>query len=1560
MSARAPERGRRRVFRRAMIGAGFVVLFASTLVGGVLVHLPLAPGRRLVGRAITNVLETTFYGRIVIDKIGSVGPDGVDGVEATVYDPDGSRVLHVLGLRAEASPLAVALTVVTRKNIHIEVRRARIEQVDAFMLPDRDGVPSIARAFTPRPSTSLGRVSAPPEISVWLPEVELRTACVRGTVTGLGDLDVDLANVSGSVLAGTARTSIRVKRYSMSLVAPARAQGTADTRIEIPSATGQSLSIWGAFDGYVGDVQINARGSVDGSELDVTGDVVRARPEAVRALWPVWPLLDDASLHVQSSGRLPILVTHGNATVGAGTAEFSGELGFQGQTSLNLDVDARGVDLRSLVSGAPEATVSASGHLGLALTPAQGVSGSIDAKTEAFTVEGIDVPPAAIVAKVEGARVAGTAKVRDATMSSDVEFDLHPQNKDGPLALDVVWSARVPEISRVPWLSPVGSGQARWQAKGQIANGQLDARAEGTIERFTRPGLRLEEARVSGSLRGPFDHLRLAASLDGNSLVAGPLYFPEVKASAEGPLTRLAVTTTVFGGTAPKLTANAIVQPAPGGAGIRDLEIVAERGDVVISAKVRSIEVSEERVDLTDVEVAGAGSDIVGSISMSPTQLRVRMSTTDVDLKKLAAIVAPGFPIAGRVGFDVDAELAGKHERGHARLQLTDASIAGFSNVSAQAEVDVEGNRFSGGAELRVGDLGSLSARTVNAGLAGPLLQASSWNNASGSLQVDAQVDLDHLRHTVGSLVPSIETGGTAYARLLVAREEVEAHQKHAPTETEAPPDIDLLIWTDRLRVEPRSAAVASLSAPPRWLVEGVDMQLGMHLEGERQHAEVTARLIDGQGLLAALTVIGNVPVRDLWQHPEQRVDRILRLPLTANLTLPRRGVSTYPEIVHPVELLGDVEAAGVLTGSIRSPAVALRIRGYGIQPDSGGLAFPVDVEADASYDGRKGSARLLAKRPQGIVLDAVTDVDAPLEALFAPTGPKKMRWEASGSAKLFNFPLASVAALSGSQVGGVASGTLTFRGINRDPEVGGQLEFKDLKIDRAVFPQGVAFLRIAKGGVVATTRLEQASGGVSATANARVKWTSPVLPEIDSGQPLDVFVDARDFRAATLYPLLLKGIFTYFDGRLDGTLHLHQEMAKSEVAQTLDGAFDLREGSFQIPEVGQEFRNATAKILVTQGGEVDISKVSANGVSGRLTASGKMTMKGLSFVSAEGEVRIAKNEAVPITVEGVSLGEAWGTLFLHAKRPDERTIKLDVDVPVLYTDLPESSGRDLQSLGDHPDIRVGIRSKTGEFPTVLLGPPKQKRSDEALVWRITFYLGQDVHLRRGGNLELVLGGKPAVELTDQARVTGQVDFVSGKVEVFGKRFEIEHGSAKFQGDDSSNPYVSVTARWEAPDGTRIFADFVGPLRTGALTLRSEPARSQNEILAILLYGGDENVGPGPGPNYQQQDEAASAGAVIAGGAVTTGVNRVLSRVTPLDITTRVTNDSQNPTPEVAIQLSPKLTAQISYRTRPPRFGENPARTFLTLDWRFKRNWSVATTVADQTSVVDLIWRYRY
>src|SRR5713101_2602146 len=228
----ARPRPRSSALRRAALGAGLVVVVSAALVGGTLLHVRVATGRRIVARSVTAALAQTFSGRLVVEKIGSIDSEGFDDAEVTVYDPEGERVLAVTGLRGRASLARVAWAIAKGGDIHIVVSRARVEHADVKLVSDPNGIPSLARAFVPRPSRSGVRSTTPPKVSVWLPEVEMHTACVRGQIAGLGDVDVDLANVGGTVLAGTERSSIRVRRYSVSLVAPLRATGTADTQIE--------------------------------------------------------------------------------------------------------------------------------------------------------------------------------------------------------------------------------------------------------------------------------------------------------------------------------------------------------------------------------------------------------------------------------------------------------------------------------------------------------------------------------------------------------------------------------------------------------------------------------------------------------------------------------------------------------------------------------------------------------------------------------------------------------------------------------------------------------------------------------------------------------------------------------------------------------------------------------------------------------------------------------------------------------------------------------------------------------------------------------------------------------------------------------------------------------------------------------------------------------------------------------------------------------------------------------------------------------------------------------
>jgi translocation and assembly module TamB len=312
--------------------------------------------------------------------------------------------------------------------------------------------------------------------------------------------------------------------------------------------------------------------------------------------------------------------------------------------------------------------------------------------------------------------------------------------------------------------------------------------------------------------------------------------------------------------------------------------------------------------------------------------------------------------------------------------------------------------------------------------------------------------------------------------------------------------------------------------------------------------------------------------------------------------------------------------------------------------------------------------------------------------------------------------------------------------------------------------------------------------------------------------------------------------------------------------------------------------------------------------------------------------------------------------------------LDVNVDVPQMNLQLPDQLPRAVQSLGTLDDVTIGMQRPGRAFVVVPLGGHVKKAAATGAPpapLRVTVALGQDVEVRRGTQLQVYLGGSPTVIVTDQVHATGQVRLVRGSLDVQGKTFNIESGTVTFV-DDPTNPQVVLEASWAAPDGTTIYADFIGPLKTGKVTLRADPPRPQDEILSLILFGTtDETAQSGSGGATAQQSSAVGA----AGGAATAPINQALGGVNQMldnfglvgGISTRVDTSQATPRPEVEVQIARDLSVQVAWVLGVPPPGSNPDSTLFTLDWRFLRSWSLETTVGDAgTSILDLIWQHRY
>jgi translocation and assembly module TamB len=309
-----------------------------------------------------------------------------------------------------------------------------------------------------------------------------------------------------------------------------------------------------------------------------------------------------------------------------------------------------------------------------------------------------------------------------------------------------------------------------------------------------------------------------------------------------------------------------------------------------------------------------------------------------------------------------------------------------------------------------------------------------------------------------------------------------------------------------------------------------------------------------------------------------------------------------------------------------------------------------------------------------------------------------------------------------------------------------------------------------------------------------------------------------------------------------------------------------------------------------------------------------------------------------------------------------------------LNLELSEADQRKVQGLGLHPEVLVVPSPDLVTDGRSWSRQVKTKESSSAMTpWRVTLSLLEPMRIQRSGmrfSVNTMPGGQnlPTIDFPGASgagpSMKGVVRLEDGRVDVVGKFFAIDPDRAlvTFK-DEPSNPDLAVTARWDATDGTRVYADVTGKLKDPHVQLRSEPPRPPSELLAMILFGGAADASATrTDPSARTGGGSGAAAAGVGSGVAAAGINRLLANVVPMGISTRIdTSQRQNVRPTVVIEVASNVTAEATVNTGTVPLGQNPDRYMLTLDWRFLRAWSLRTTVGDAgSSILDVLWTHRY
>jgi len=337
------------------------------------------------------------------------------------------------------------------------------------------------------------------------------------------------------------------------------------------------------------------------------------------------------------------------------------------------------------------------------------------------------------------------------------------------------------------------------------------------------------------------------------------------------------------------------------------------------------------------------------------------------------------------------------------------------------------------------------------------------------------------------------------------------------------------------------------------------------------------------------------------------------------------------------------------------------------------------------------------------------------------------------------------------------------------------------------------------------------------------------------------------------------------FSGRGTGELTARARNGRVDAR----GQVALSGGSLYIVGTGQELRDIDVAIDA-QGDILKLTSLRARTGRGSVQMSGAFGLE--EYLPRRAQLAVVLDN-LPVQREGLDVARLTGSAALVTEIDPERT-RTAVKLHTLEVFMPADNARSLQTLEPHPDVtftdvpakREHVKPYSFEFAIDGRNPTTARRDD----------------------FEATLTSELDVAYNDpEVHVGGYIAFQRGTFELFGKRFEVNRGSMRFDGGTQLNPEVSLVATYD-PNRTSTFGQSVGVMVSGTLAkpdVRFYSERCPGEGAVVLLVSGrcptegDTTSSSGTTTTATTTQDAFAAG--LIGGILTLGAQREMGGLLP-------------------------------------------------------------------------------
>ncbi|CAM3505296.1 translocation/assembly module TamB [Corallococcus soli] len=1565
-------KSRARWGRRLLWGLlGFLGLIVLLVVGA-LVYATSAGGSARIARFGVDLANEQLAGRL---ELGGFDLD-LNGAVLTgikIYTPEGD-------LAAEVARVEARLRLSPLLGQSVDLTKVRIETPRLYLVQDERGL-NLMRALEPRePKPEEPPTQSTSKLAIHLKDFELTHGYVdfQQELPDGGERQVRLEEFSAK---GEGSYALATQDFTADLQATGGLTRPLTGPVRL-ALKGSGKELVRTVDAQLGLAGVEA--DLGAKQSGATAASVELRrlfvpPEPVKAFVPAYPLIVPIEAKGTASMDGDLATAKLGATAGKATLDVAGDANLKTFRTKETTVKARGVNLAELMEngiptniaadliahGGGDSVETLDGDVALTVSPSEyrGQSvGPIELKASAkdgrYQVGNLRVmmPGAAFIASGEG--TAKTLEARGSLSAGDLRLLSQALDKLLP-------GGTVPPLS--------GSGSLELQVQGPPTTPAV--KVDGNFVTLGYGDVAIKDLSLKASVPDVTRPLTTDATVLISELKTGGRSFRDLSVALTTDARReLKASVRVEGDAQLALGVEGTVDADNEGLAMRAFSLSWPEATWTLQQPTH-LTFGGGRIALSPpLQLVSEAQTLKVAAVKDGERVDARIDLGAFDLSKLPRIAVPeSLGLGGTLSGHVAAK--GRMARPDADVDLTwaDGRARGYQGLGLALKARYVKDRATG---------------TLSAGLS--------------AAQVSSQFDVPvrgvlRRRNEPLSVTVNLEKFDVAEVLKLAGQAPGPTGQmtgKLVVNGSAKDPRLDLLVSGSDLRYPGRPEALFAQAF-------GFDLQANSQPEDATLVARLDVKGLAPQAYIALKTpfTLGGVIAKP--PTPAQALDAPLHLEaLVAELPLALlQGMEGVDKPGGTVTLKADVSGT-VLAPLGRVELLAREVTANGLPKLNGtALALAGDKDVKLTLD---------VQRPNGPLATLEARVLAPLAALQDREVISHVPFRMKG--RVGPVPLNEIPGMAQPGQGkggpqGVLSMELAARGTAEAPEIELSAGMQSLGVAQTAL--GQARLTYAYSGAKSLfDAMLTAPGGGSLVLGGTLGLDLS-LPAFQSAQGPAKKVDrapvALLLRARAFDPSFLSGISPYVR-TLGGIMQADANLGGTVGAPTFKGDLAWKDGKLGLMGFG-EYHDIQLALNASQE-RIDLKQLTAKSGGGSLELTASANRQGTSgeFV-LEGKGR-TKN--LPIVVEDQLMALLSLNLSMKGSLTDRLVNISDLSIPEAHVELPEAKRKDLQPLerpvdvvmvrngvpvdkrkkpkqptpaqvaagGDPrkaPDAAPGTKGNPPEPGTAVggAGGPTSDAEAEALAEeggdeepaQRQFWVNINAPRNlwvRGTDLNIQLGLSEGfrVEYANEARMFGEVMVLLGRVDVLGRRFDVQRDSqVRFTGPVLT-PYINVTAEHRNDNAAvTVFVTVRGQGKEITLKTSSDPALPESEIYTLLATG-RRTLERGSGASMNASAQAAS----VVGSFVANEARKAIAAKLPLDVLSIEAGDSgiAGTKLEVGTYVTDKIYVGYTGRVGANlQKGENA--NAVRFQYLFSPRWSLEGMYGDARSGgLDLIWSKEY